>query len=110
MIIENIIRGSSGVQGVILSDDVGMEALSGTPSERAAAVIEAGCDVVLECWGKLDVMKRITPAIPLLSNLSAKRLVDAEKLRELRRTSSAPLSEDAVAALKLFLEQNDIAN
>ena len=110
VIIENIIRGSIGFHGVILSDDVGMEALSGTPSERAAAVIEAGCDVVLECWGKLDVMKRITPAIPLLSNLSARRLVDAEKLRELRRTSSAPLSEDAVAALKLFLERTDIAN
>lgn len=44
-----LIRDRIGFGGLLMSDDIGMNALSGTPAERAAAAIAAGCDVVLAC-------------------------------------------------------------
>jgi beta-N-acetylhexosaminidase len=88
-VIKDTIRGSIGFDGVIVSDDIGMEALSGTPSERAKAVIEAGCDAVLECWGKLDIMRDVAAVVPALSDGAALRISRAEALR-VRRQNEAP--------------------
>ena len=44
-----LIRERIGFGGLLMSDDIGMNALSGTPAERAAAAIAAGCDLVLAC-------------------------------------------------------------
>lgn len=44
-----LIRERIGFRGLLMSDDIGMNALSGTPAERAAAAIAAGCDLVLAC-------------------------------------------------------------
>ncbi|WP_090753520.1 beta-N-acetylhexosaminidase [Paracoccus chinensis] len=44
-----LIRERIGFEGLLMSDDIGMNALSGTPAERAAAAIAAGCDLVLAC-------------------------------------------------------------
>ena len=44
-----LIRDRIGFDGLLMSDDIGMNALSGTPAERTAAAIAAGCDVVLAC-------------------------------------------------------------
>ena len=52
-IINEIIRYEVGFKGILISDDIGMEALAGTKGERAKAILEAGCDLVLECSGKL---------------------------------------------------------
>lgn len=104
-VIDEVIRGSIGFDGVILSDDIGMEALSGTPAERAKAVIEAGCDVVLECWGKLDVMQSIAPCVPRLSDASAERLVRAETMRLQRKADASPLTAQALSELNSLIEQ-----
>ncbi len=103
-VIDEVIRGSIGFDGVVLSDDIGMEALSGTPAERAKAVIEAGCDVVLECWGKLDVMQSIAPAVPRLSDASAERLVRAETMRLQRKADALPLTAQALSDLNRLIE------
>lgn len=62
-IIQEIIRKKLGFQGFLVSDDLGMAALSGTFAERAAKSLEAGCDAVLHCSGLLnemtDVMKGV---------------------------------------------------
>jgi len=105
-VIHEIIRGVIGFDGVVLSDDIGMEALSGTPAERAKAVIEAGCDVVLECWGKLDVMQSIAPEVPRLSDASAERLVRAEALRISRRSEAPPLAAESVAELSRLVDRS----
>lgn len=58
-IITDIIRGRIGFDGLLLTDDIDMEALSGTIPERSERAIAAGCDVVLNCWAKMDDMQGI---------------------------------------------------
>ena len=53
-IIEQVIRGVIGFQGLLMSDDVSMNALAGSIAERTRAIVAAGCDMVLHCNGKLD--------------------------------------------------------
>src|SRR5689334_5028867 len=55
--IERVIRGLIGFQGLLMSDDVGMNALAGSIGERSRALIAAGCDMILHCSGKLDEMR-----------------------------------------------------
>ncbi len=73
-VIAEIIRGPIGFDGVLLSDDLSMQALSGTLGERAEAAIEAGCDVVLHCNGEIAEMREIAGRVPCLSNQSGARL------------------------------------
>jgi beta-N-acetylhexosaminidase len=63
-VIEEIIRKRIGFGGLLLSDDLDMEALSGTVPERAAAAIAAGCDIALNCWAKMDDMRGIARQCP----------------------------------------------
>jgi beta-N-acetylhexosaminidase len=52
-VIERVIRGMIGFHGTLLSDDLAMAALTGTPAERALAALAAGCDIALYCPGDL---------------------------------------------------------
>jgi beta-N-acetylhexosaminidase len=65
-IIEQVIRGSIGFQGLLMSDDVSMNALEGSIAERTRAIFAAGCDVVLHCNGKFDEMQAVANATPML--------------------------------------------
>jgi beta-N-acetylhexosaminidase len=58
-VIEQIIRGRIGFDGLLLTDDLDMEALSGSVPERAERSLAAGCDIALNCWAKLDDMTGI---------------------------------------------------
>lgn len=73
-VIEEIIRGRIGFGGLLLSDDLDMEALSGTVPERAAMAIAAGCDIALNCWAKMDDMVGIARACPDMPAGAAERL------------------------------------
>ncbi len=73
-VIEEVIRGDIGFDGLLLSDDIGMEALSGAPGERCAAMLAAGCDVVLECSGELEVMRATADAAAVLTGPASRRL------------------------------------
>lgn len=57
-----LIRRSIGFDGLLMSDDIGMEALSGTPAERALASVSAGCDLVLSCNETMAQMESIVAA------------------------------------------------
>jgi beta-N-acetylhexosaminidase len=72
-IIEQVIRGVIGFQGLLMSDDLGMNALAGSFAERARAVFSAGCDMVLHCSGKLDEMREIAAETPELSGKALQR-------------------------------------
>jgi beta-N-acetylhexosaminidase len=74
--VQEVIRGFIGFDGLLMSDDVSMNALSGTLAERSRAAIAAGCDVVLHCNGKLDEMRQVAGESPLLAG-EAKRRADA---------------------------------
>ena len=73
-IIRDIIRGAIGFDGLLLTDDIDMEALGGTIPERAARAHAAGCDIILNCWAKMDDMEGICNVLPAMSDVTAARL------------------------------------
>ncbi len=72
-IIDRVIRGLIGFQGLLMSDDVSMNALSGSIAERSRVSLAAGCDLVLHCNGRLDEMREVAAAAPLLTGDAAAR-------------------------------------
>jgi len=77
IVIEQIIRGQIGFDGLLLTDDLDMEALSGSVPDRAEASLKAGCDIALNCWAKLDDMTGICERAPVMSDATAARLARA---------------------------------
>jgi beta-N-acetylhexosaminidase len=61
-LIQDIIRGEIGFGGLLMSDDLSMQALTGTMQERTQAALHAGCDVVLHCTGDLAEMQAVAAA------------------------------------------------
>jgi beta-N-acetylhexosaminidase len=72
-IIEQVIRGVIGFQGLLMSDDVSMNALAGSIAERTRTIVAAGCDMVLHCNGKLDEMREVAAETPELSGKALQR-------------------------------------
>ena len=81
-IIGRIIRENIGFTGLLLSDDIDMQALSGTVPERAERAIAAGCDIALNCWGKMDDMIAMAQRLPALTDGAALRLERALDVTE----------------------------
>ncbi|HEX4695844.1 glycoside hydrolase family 3 N-terminal domain-containing protein [Sphingomonas sp.] len=71
IVVEHVIRGLIGFDGLLMTDDIDMKALSGTAGEKAAGAIAAGCDLVLDCWGRMDEMAMIAD---LLGDMPAKSI------------------------------------
>jgi beta-N-acetylhexosaminidase len=73
-VIGEIIRGRIGFDGLLMSDDLDMKALKGDIPALAAGVVAAGCDIALNCWGRMDEMVGIAGALPEMSAVSRARL------------------------------------
>ena len=73
-VIAEVIRGRIGFDGLLLSDDIGMRALSGDPGRRASDVIAAGCDLALHCSGDLAEMPAVAEMARPMSAESRERL------------------------------------
>ena len=73
-VISEIIRKRIGFDGLLLSDDIDMHALEGTIPERSARAIAAGCDLVLNCWGKMEDMAGTAEVLPTMSDTTRSRL------------------------------------
>ena len=73
-VIEEVIRRQIGFDGLLLTDDLDMEALCGTVPERAARAVAAGCDIALNCWGRMDDMAGICNLLPTMSARTRLRL------------------------------------
>lgn len=56
VVVEDVIRRRIGFQGLLMTDDIDMKALSGSAGEKAAQALAAGCDVALDCWARMDEM------------------------------------------------------
>lgn len=67
VVIGEVIRGAIGFDGLLFSDDLGMNALTGSPGERAAAVIAAGTDVATHCSGVFEETVEVVDAVPALT-------------------------------------------
>jgi beta-N-acetylhexosaminidase len=76
-IIRDIIRGRIGFEGLLMSDDLDMDALSGDIPSRAIACLAAGCDVALHCSGKMTDMVAIAERVPDMTERAGERLAEA---------------------------------
>jgi beta-N-acetylhexosaminidase len=90
--IGQVIRGSIGFQGLLMSDDVSMNALAGSIADRTQAIFSAGCDIALHCNGKLEEMRDVANHSPELSGEPLQRANRALAARK------APLPFDRSAA------------
>jgi beta-N-acetylhexosaminidase len=72
-LIRDVIRGEIDFDGLLMSDDLSMKALSGTLASRAKASLFAGCDVVLHCNGSLDEMREVAAEVKPLEDIHLKR-------------------------------------
>lgn len=76
-IIAEIIRGEIGFDGLLMTDDIAMRALSGTVAGRAQAALAAGCDIVLHCSGEAGDNAALAGALGEISEAAAARLARA---------------------------------
>ncbi|GJE48496.1 Beta-hexosaminidase [Methylobacterium tardum] len=72
-VIRAVIRGAIGFDGLLMTDDLSMHALTGTFRDRTQAAFDAGIDVGLHCNGVMDEMRAVAEAAPLLSGRAAER-------------------------------------
>ena len=73
-VTREIIRGAIGFDGLLMSDDLGMQALQGSIAERARAVLAAGSDVALLCSGDLEETCGVAAVAPPLQGQALSRL------------------------------------
>lgn len=84
-IISEIIRKQIGFDGLLLTDDIDMEALDGSVPERAAKAHAAGCDIVLNCWARMPDMVAIADILPAMDEVTTARLnraLDGTQIRD----------------------------
>jgi len=84
-LVDTIIRGEIGFEGVLVSDDISMGALDGSLAERTRRALGAGCDLVLHCNGVMAEMAEIVEAARPISPLARARIVRSDALRRRSR-------------------------
>lgn len=95
-----VIREEIGFQGLLLTDDLTMEALAGDLTDRTARAIEAGCDVALHCNGARSEMALVAAAAGPLSNAATQRL---DRALAMRRAPDPIDAEAMMAELEALL-------
>ncbi|MBU2993622.1 glycoside hydrolase family 3 N-terminal domain-containing protein [Octadecabacter sp. 1_MG-2023] len=92
-VMMDVIRHDIGFNGLLMTDDIGMEALSGDVAQRSSASIAAGCDVILHCCGDAAEIVQVGEA--------AGQMTDAAQARAeaalLMRKSPTPVDIDALS-------------
>lgn len=89
-----VIREEIGFGGLIMTDDLNMQALSGTLAVRARDALGAGCDVILQCNGDMADMEEVAGVVPPLAGVALRR-ADAALAG---RRDPAPVSLEALDA------------
>ncbi len=79
-VIAEVIRQSIGFDGLLMSDDTSMKALSGDFATKAGAIFDAGCDVILHCNGVMDEMREVAANTPVLAGIAERRAQAARSL------------------------------
>ena len=82
-VLRDVVRKQLGYGGLLMTDDLSMQALGGSYADRTTSAIDAGCDIVLHCNGLMDQMREVASAVPLLKGKSMARAKAA--LRQKRK-------------------------
>ena len=101
-IIGEIIRQRIGFDGLLMSDDLDMKALRGSIPELAAGVVAAGCDLALNCWGRMDDMVGIAGLLPDITDQARARLDRA--MASVTRGADQPELEELLATRDSLLD------
>lgn len=96
-VIETVIRGTIGFDGLLMTDDLSMKALGGSFSTRARDALRAGCDMVLHCNGDMDEMKAVARGVRTLRGKAKQRAEAA-----MARLARAPEPFDVNEARRRF--------
>ena len=99
IVIEEVIRGAIGFDGLLMTDDIDMKALSGSAADKAEGAICAGCDLVLDCWARMDEMVAIAERLPEIAPRARERLDAAMAGRQAPAGDMAALIEKRDALL-----------
>jgi beta-N-acetylhexosaminidase len=99
IIVQQVIRDQIGFNGVLISDDISMNALPGPLGERARGALDAGCDLVLHCNGEIEEMKQVGNAVGPLGPLAIERWQSAEAMRRTVQDFDRPRAELELEAL-----------
>jgi beta-N-acetylhexosaminidase len=78
-VIQTIIREHMAFDGLLMTDDINMKALSGEVTERSKKALAAGCDMILHCNGNFDEMAQIGEVIQPLDGNALQRATKAEQ-------------------------------
>lgn len=89
VVLGEFVRDRIGFAGLLFSDDLSMQALPGAIEDRAAAALEAGCDVALHCNGDLEEMRRVAAAVPPMGRHATRRWAIAEQMRRRQQEPAA---------------------
>jgi beta-N-acetylhexosaminidase len=92
--VKDVIRGSIGFDGMLVSDDLSMQALGGSLGERAERALAAGCDLALHCNGRMEEMQDIVRRTGAMTDATRRRF---EHGRDVLRRHHAPLDKTAMA-------------
>jgi beta-N-acetylhexosaminidase len=102
-VVQQIIRERIGFDGLLMTDDIDMKALSGTPAEKACGAVEAGVDLVLDCWARMNEMVAIANVLPDAGERTSERLDTALAFRkkpEMRRFPELIAKRDELLQLR----------
>jgi beta-N-acetylhexosaminidase len=89
-VIERVIRRRIGFEGVLVTDDLAMKALSGAPADLAAQALAAGCDIALYCSGDLAPTEALLRTCPPLTPAAQQRLQAGRHAATTRRLALIP--------------------
>lgn len=100
-VISEVIRGRIGFDGLLLTDDIGMGALSGPLAERGQKALAAGCDLVLHCSGVLAEAEELAAALPAMTAEAARRFESArvDRASDLPGLDALLAKRDALLAI-----------
>lgn len=101
-IMIDVIRNDIGFKGLLMTDDLNMQALSGTLADRTARSLAAGCDLALHCKGDMAEMQSVAHAAGTMSPatmsraaaaLAARRTPEPVDIADLQRDLSAMMAD-----------------
>jgi beta-N-acetylhexosaminidase len=96
-VIDEVIRGAIGFDGLLMSDDISMKALSGSLGERTTAALAAGCDLVLHCNGVLAEMEAVAANVLRLEGRTLARLKTALAVLQRSEPFEQQVAQAAIA-------------
>jgi beta-N-acetylhexosaminidase len=88
--VKDVIRGHIGFDGLLLSDDLNMQALGGSVGERAMRALAAGCDIALHCNGQLDEMVEVAGRAGQMSDAAHRRVEAGQRFLARHRDPLGP--------------------